>query len=281
MSPASQVDGPGRLPTFLIVGAMKSGTTSLLHYLGGHPDVFALPFESRFFDRRLDMGLAWYRAQFAPGAKARAVGESTPDYMYIPHVAPLLASTLPGVRLIAILREPAERAYSQYWHNRARGHEPMTFEEAVAAEPERLAGDGRGASRYSYVHRGMYVEQLQRLREHFSAEALKVVLFEDLRSDPTALVRDLLAFVGVHATEVPRAVGQAKNRFMTYRFPRLREPIRRLPAPLARVAGRLNVRYGAYPPMADATRAELRERFAPANAALAEWLGRDLDAWRR
>src|ERR671919_2133494 len=107
-----------RLPTFLVIGAMKSGTTALINSLGKHPDVFALPSEIHFFDRFHDRGLDWYRERFAKARGQGAVGESTPEYMYLPHARERIVRDLPGVQLIAILRNPVERAYSHYWHNR-------------------------------------------------------------------------------------------------------------------------------------------------------------------
>jgi hypothetical protein len=270
----------GVLPTFLVIGAQKSATTSVIHYLGGHPDVFALRDEVHFFDRNYDRGIDWYRHLFAGGEEARAVGESTPEYMYLEEVPARLAQHVPTARLVAILRNPVDRAYSQYWHNRTRGAEPLGFEDALRAEEERLAGgDPVSRSRYSYVDRGRYLQQLQRVCEHFPGDLVRVELFEDLQRDRPGVVRSLFRFLGLEEGIVPEGIDRARNRFVSFRSQRLRKPIRRLPGPLRRVAARLNIRYTEYPPLSPGVRARLLERFADDNRALASWLGRDLSLW--
>jgi Sulfotransferase domain len=272
--------GRGKPPTFLVIGAQKSATTSVVHDMGCHPEVFTLPQEVHFFVRRYERGLDWYRERFSGAGKARAVGESSPSYMYLENVAERIARDLPGARLIAVLRDPVDRAYSHYWHNRTRGHEDLGFAAAVAAEPERIRGaDVATRLRYSYLDRGRYLDQLRRVCHHLSRNALRVILFEDVRDDRLGTIRSLVRFVGVDETllrEVPR---KGKNRFMTFRSAGLRDPIRRLPEPLRKVAARLNTRYAEYPPMAPDLRRELVARFGDENEALAAWLGRDQSSW--
>jgi hypothetical protein len=279
--PASGVaERAGLLPTFLVIGAQKSATTSVIHYLGGHPDVFALRDEVHFFDRHYDRGIDWYRLRFAGGEEALEVGESTPEYMYFEEVPARMAQHVPAARLVAILRNPVDRAYSHYWHNRTRGVEPLAFEDALDSEEERLSGgDPVARSRYSYLDRGRYLPQLQRVREHFPGDLLRVELFEDLQRDRTAVVRSLYRFLGLEEGIVPEGIDRARNRFVSFRSQRLRKPIRRLPGPLRRVAARLNIRYTEYPSLPPAVRARLHERFADDNSALASWLGRDLSLW--
>ncbi|MGH2726565.1 MAG: sulfotransferase domain-containing protein, partial [Actinomycetota bacterium] len=123
-----------QLPNFLILGAMKAGTTSLAYWLGEHPDVFLAPGKELFFfnvPQRWELGVDWYRSQFAGSEGKIARGEATPGYLGHPQAAERIAATLPDVRLIALLRHPADRAYSQYWHNRATGTETRTFARMV------------------------------------------------------------------------------------------------------------------------------------------------------
>jgi hypothetical protein len=268
----------GRLPTFLVIGAQKSATTSAIRTLGRHPSVFALPREVHFFDRHYDRGIDWYRQRFAGAGGRPVVGESSPSYMYVEPAAERIARHLPRAHLVAILRNPVDRAYSHYWHNRTRGREDLEFREAIAAEPDRLAaGDPDVRARYSYLDRGRYLAQLRRMGEHFPRESLFVLLFEDLRDDPVTSMGSLYRFLGVEGTVIPPVA--VKNRFMTFRSSRLRPSIRRLPGPLRKAAARLNVRYGPYPPMPANIRGLLKERFREENGALARWLGRDLSAW--
>ena len=272
----------GRLPTFLVIGAQKSGTTSLVHYLNAHPDVFALQEEVHFFDRHWNLGPDWYRQRFVGATDEIAVGESTPEYMYARRVAARIAETLPEVRLIAILRDPVDRAYSAYWHNRTRGHEPLSFEAALDAEEERLReGDEEAGLRFGYVDRGRYAAQLRRVCERLPTAPLSVVLFERLRDHRVETVRSLYRFLGVDDSYVPPQIVEVKNRFVTYRSQRLRGPIRRLPRPLSQIAGRLNIRYAEYPPLARDVRARVVDRFREDNRDLGSWLGLDVSAWER
>src|ERR1051326_983405 len=116
-----------RLPTFLIIGAGRSGTTSLARYLGSHPHVFmARAKEMHFFDSD-SKTREWYRPRFAEARRQTAVGEATPNYLYEPAAIKRMAAIVPEARLIAILRDPVDRAYSHYWQNRSLGKETMTF----------------------------------------------------------------------------------------------------------------------------------------------------------
>jgi hypothetical protein len=267
-------------PSFLVVGAQKSGTTSLIHHLGAHPDVYVRRDEIHYFDRHADRGIEWYRSQFDGVEKERAAGESTPDYMYFEDMPQLMAEQLPGVRLVAILRDPTDRAYSHYWHNRTRGWEPLSFGDALDAEPDRLKSSNRRMrARYSYQDRGYYVRQLEVIRQHFPSDDLRVVLLDDLRDDPRAVIRVLYRFLGVDDSVVPPNIGSVNNPFRVARWRRLRRPIARLPMPARRLATRLNTRYVQYPPMDPGDRGRLRRTFAEEVHELATWLGRDLETW--
>ena len=242
------------LPTFLIVGAQKSGTTSLVHYLAAHPQVYARIDEVHFFDRNYERGLDWYSSQFED---AVVVGESSPEYMFRPEVPPRVAADLPGVKLVAILRDPVDRAYSHYWHNRTRGHEPLSFEAALDAEAD------REPDRYGYVARGRYHEQLER----FSAP-VHIVVAERMWRDGAAAMAPLHEYLGLTEPAPERALAGIRNPFIRFRSQRLRKPIRRLPGPLRRVAGKLNAKPAQYPPMPAGVRARLAAEFAESNAAL-------------
>jgi hypothetical protein len=274
-------DAGKRLPDYLLIGAQKSGTTSLAHYLGAHPDVFCVEREVHYFDRHLADGVDWYARHFARAPEGALLGEGTPEYMYEEAVPPRMAELVPGARLLVILRHPVDRAYSQFWHNRTRGHEHLEFEAAVAAEEERLraASTQRERSRFAYLDRGRYLHQLERVCRSFSREQLHVLLLDDLRRDRGGALRRTFEFLGVAPLDVPVAAAVEKNRFIEYRSQRLRPIIRKLPGPVQRVAGRANVRYAEYPRLDPELRARLAEGFVDDNAALATWLGRDLAEW--
>jgi len=159
------------LPDFLVIGAQKAGTTALYAYLRWHPGIAGPSWkEVSFFDRHWWRGEAWYRGQFPLRAGERLVGEASPSYLFHPLAPERARSLVPGAKLVALLRDPVDRAYSQYQHEVALGREPLSFEDALAAEEERtrgeaerLAADPRAFSRawwdHTYAARGRYAEQ--------------------------------------------------------------------------------------------------------------------------
>lgn len=273
--PSAETTAP--FPNFFIIGAMRSGTTALARYVGAHPDVYVAPEkEVHFFDRFYDRGLDWYRSRFAGAGAERAIGEATQTYMYLPEVLPRLAEAAPDARLIAILRNPVDRAYSHYWLNRSFRVETLDFRAATAAGLDRPV---RRRQDFAYVERGRYLVQLERVCEYFPRKALHVVLFEDLIHEPGETFASVCRFLDVDPEIRPSNLGDSINRHLEFRSLRLRSLSRRLPRPMGLVVGRLNARPVDYPPMDEAVRRELSQRFAEDNAHLAGWLGRDLSAW--
>jgi hypothetical protein len=197
------------LPDFLIVGAQRGGTTSLYRYLADHPDVLdPLYKEIQFFSNKWDRGLGWYRAHFNQKRRpAQQNFEASPYYLYHPHAPRRVAATVPEARLIALLREPGQRAYSHYLMNVALGVESLSFEDALDAEEERLAGEtermladetyqSRNHRLYSYIDRGRFADQLERW-EGASSNPMLVVMSEDLYRSPESTFERVLDFLGL------------------------------------------------------------------------------------
>jgi hypothetical protein len=199
-----------RLPAVLVIGAAKAGTSSLFYALKQHPG-FAEPTrkEINYFDVQYERGTAWYRAHFPLRWGDGAIsGEASPYYLYHPHAARRAAALVPHTKLIALLREPVDRAFSHYHHNRVRDREHLSFEEAVGREEERI-GDGwrrmladeqhddQDVRTYSYLARGRYAEQLDRWMEHFPSRQLLVLRSEDLYVDPPATFARVTDFLGL------------------------------------------------------------------------------------
>jgi hypothetical protein len=251
----------------------------LYKYLQPHPDVFMPRKEIHFFDRKWDRGLAWYATRFEGFAGQPAVGEATPTYIADPVALRRMAETIPDARLLAILRDPVERAYSHYWMEHARGRDPRTFEAAVADEFEQRSGSPRS----DYLARGRYLAQLEEVCTHFTRERLHVVLLDDLRERTRSTYAEVCRFLAIDDGFVPPRIGDRVNRFVSFRSMRLRALRRSLPSRfrIGRAIGRLNARGEPYPPMDERTRRELVEHFAPELDALAAWLDRDLSAWQR
>lgn len=271
-----------RLPDFLIIGSPKSGTTSLAAWLGAHPDVFVPPQkELHFFSRddRWALGPDWYASEFAPAGR-RLAGEATPNYLDDEAVAPRLADTVPDARLIAIVREPVERAWSHHCYDRDLGIDSTPFEQ--------IAAGAGGPDEHRYVRQGRYVRHLRRFADLVPREHTLVLLFDDLRDEPEATWRQVCSFLGISADPVPAAVGTVHNRHYTVRFPRVREAMvrwrawKRLPFGIAPRLDRLLRSERPYDELSPALREQLRATYAADNSDLAVWLRRALpEGWRR
>jgi hypothetical protein len=247
------------LPGFLVIGAQKAGTTALYAYLRQHPAITGPSWkEVSFFDRHYARGVAWYRGNFPNSLRARGdlVGEASPSYLFHPLAPERVAGLVPEAKLIALVRNPVDRAYSHYQHEVALGREPLSFEDALAAEHERLSGEeermvadpayfSHAWWNYTYRARGLYAEQLERWHAVFPREQLLVVPSDDLSADPGAAYARVLEFLGA----APHRLGS---------YPRVFER-----------------RYDA---MSPETRASLVAEFAEPNHRLYELLGRSL-AW--
>jgi hypothetical protein len=252
------------LPSFLIAGGQRCGTTSMYRALAAHPAVVKAVLHKgvHYFDVGYRHGFAWYRGHFplrrtgervsaAVGARAQTF-ESSPYYMYHPLAAERIAAALPEVRLVVLVRDPVERAYSQHAHEVARGFETVPdFGVALALEPARLAGEearlradpsyhSHSHQHHAYRERGRYVEHLERLADVFGRDRIHVVDSERFFAEPEPVYDGVLDFLGLPQLGYP-----AFERHNA----RPRSP---LPAPL---------------------RAELTGHFQPYDERLAAWLG--------
>jgi len=187
------------LPNFLVIGAMKSGTTSLARYLGAHPDGFVThDKEPDFFTRpdRYAMGLGWYESLFAEAGDAVACGEASTSYSKFPrfHDTPQrIAEALPDVRLLYVVRHPIDRIRSQYFHAVLRGKEARPLADVLAAMPQ-------------YVDNSRYGLQIAYYLEHFPREQLLVLTSDQLRNERVATIKRVYQFVGVDPEQVPAEV---------------------------------------------------------------------------
>jgi hypothetical protein len=266
-----------RLPNFVIIGAFRSGTTSLARNVGSHPQAFmAAQKEVRFFTDHYELGLDWYKRQFAGASNEPAVGEASPVYMYSGKAMARMAAAIPEARLVAILRNPIDRAYSHYWMMRSRGQEPLEFPDAIADELNRIiAGNGPPA----YLAYGRYLRHLRVVCEHFPRENLHVIVFERFRDDPVEHYRSLCRFLGVDDSFVPPNLEQPVNNFVRVRSTGLRVVSRRLFPPIRRVLDRVNVRPAKYPPLDQGVREALARELDQDNRDLASWLGLEHPLW--
>lgn len=272
-----------RPPDFLGIGAQRAGTTWLDALLRSHPALY-LPGrrkELHYFDEHYDRGPEWYARFFEEAPADALVGEITPRYLFDEKAAERIASDLPDARLIAVLREPVSRAYSQYALTVRDEAYAGTFERFLAEHPDALA-------------RGLYHYQLSRYSERFPRERVCVLVFEDVRRRPAQALAELGRFLGVDPAgfDTQRAAG-ARNAGRRARFARSYAAARRvgewlrehdLDAPV-NTAKRLGLArlFGSgdpLPGLAPKERVRLREHFARDSARLAADFGLDLEAWK-
>jgi len=247
-----------RLPDFLIIGAKKCGTTALYSYLTQHPRIVpAFKKEIYYFNAFHAKGANWYRSFFPTvfESKEHLTGEATPDYFFHPAAPDRIRAMVPEVRLIAILRNPVDRAYSFYNHNLRAGLETLSFEEAIDREPERLAGElekmkanpdhfSFAYMHHSYLTRGVYVDQLEDWTARFEKSQICVLNTDDLYHRPEETLTRALDFLGL-----PYAKPAAFKKLNAAPY---------------------------YPDMDPAMRKRLEQYFEPHNRKLYEFLGADL-----
>jgi len=248
------------MPGLLIIGAQKGGTTSLFNYLAEHPDVRTpLTKEIHFFDLHFGRGRTWYRGRFPYRRQLRdgvLTLDASPYYLTHPLAPARAAELLPNAKLVALLRNPIDRALSHYQHEVRGGRESLSFKEAIAREPERLAGEevrlandptyySFAHHRYSYLRRGVYVDQLRRWADHFPRSQLLILQSEAMFGDPHEVTGRVLEFLGLRSYRLPRY-----DRFYPGAYGR------DLPTELRRA---------------------LASFFAPYNQELYRWLGKEFD----
>ncbi len=190
-NPAVQKDEKvGRLlPNFLVIGAQRAGTSLLHRILQRHPEVY-VPWQRKelhYFDRHYDRGSDWYRSYFPPASRARryrALGEVTPNYLATPEAPARIHALLPSCRLVAILRDPVERAYSWYHYARHTRNERRDFETFLAQEPHVLEC-------------GLYHGHLQLYLGFFRRDSILVLIYEELIAEPSRELGKLGNFLGL------------------------------------------------------------------------------------
>ena len=297
-----------RLPTFLILGTSKGGSTSLYHYLAQHPDVImSEPKEPRFFHMEYDRGTDYYwRSYFAGYGGQKEIGDACTRNLYLPFVAPRVANTLPDARLFVLCRNPVERAISAYWDSHSHGVELLSFEaaieknlrrledgprfedEAEASLYARVASQGNAALQRAYgfyVEPGYYAEHIERYWALFGPDRMKIIFFEDLTRDAPGVVADAQRFLGLE----PRLLRDAKaqNRAMSRTAAKVVWTVGRLPGVgripsswRTEVKRRIAARFrGKKPEISAEVRRLLVEHFRPRNERLAQLTGRDLQYW--
>ncbi len=260
------------MPDFIIIGVARGGTTSLYNYLIEHPNIgSAAKKEVHFFDYHFQKGMSWYRGHFPYSMRKYyeenirkldfITGEASPYYMYHPYAPERVAKALPQVKLLVVLRNPIERAFSHYSWEVSWGNETLSFEEAIDREEERIQQDlpilahhyGHNHQHFSYISRGLYADQLETWFKFFPREQFLILKSEDMYAEPAAIYKQAIEFLGVPYV-VPKELAK---EYKQYNQPKQ--------------ASSTKVK------LKPATRERLVEYYKPHNERLSTLVGRDFD----
>ncbi len=283
------------LPNFLVIGAQRCATSWMYFCLKEHPDIF-LPFikEVHYFCDFYEKGFVWYERYFNICKGQKAIGEISPSYLYSEKAPERISRDLKDVRLIVCLRNPIDRAYSQYKKHLRAGTQTKSFEEAMEADPQ-------------YIERGYYFQQISRYLEFFPREKLLILFYDDLMNNPLVFLKNIFSFLEVDANFVPSSCNKTipserlksaysyihNVSFFLQSKMNLSKLINYLKKPLLlKILDKFftsKVAYSMIPrdntdklkvnPMNEKTRKKLQRVFYDENRKLADYVGRDLSSW--
>ena len=293
------------LPDFFILGAAKAGTTSLFELLKLHPDVFmSSPKEPFFFEYEYEKGLGFYsRTYFRGWNGQKRIGEARVSHLLLPFVPGRIRASRPEARLIAILRDPVERAFSHWWMKYSRGFESLSFEDALSENLQRiesgedLSGESgerlwrsritpgkRGVNLPVYLDAGYYAQQLERYFATFDQDQICVFFFEDLLHRPHLVIDRMAGFLELDRAGFPSRLPKENTA-----APAVLRPLHLIDRRVgfSKILGQGLVRRvkGAFrfacktPRMKPETREFLCNHYRPHNQRLSELLGRSFDHW--
>lgn len=203
----------------IIIGAQRCGTTSLFEYLSAHPDILpASRKEVHYFDNNFDKGNKWYSDFFPSSVSGKLRLEASPYYIFHPHVAARIADNTPDIKLILLIRDPVERAYSHFKLIKKLGREPLTFVEALEQEKARLEPEidrmhkdpsysSPAHQNWSYISRGHYQNQIDHWEHYFSNGELLILKMEELASQPNAILKTVTEHLKIEPlTSIPNKI---------------------------------------------------------------------------
>lgn len=303
---SEQQNNSRTMPNFLIIGAGKAGTSSIYYYLQQHPQVYMSPLkEPKFFalegeplnfqgpdrdivNRNSVNNLEAYQNLFRAVSTEIAIGEASPLYLYSPKAPARIKHYLPEAKLIAILRNPVERAFSSFTHLLREGYENLSFEQALVVEENRI--QKKWAPLWHYTQKGYYYEQLKRYFDIFDRGQIQVYLYEDLQANSTNVIQNIYNFVGVDNTFIPdlsrkNVSGTPKSRIVHDLFTKdnliksLLKPF--FPKQLRRNIADITIRQnlGSKPMLSYETRHKLLQLYREDILQLQDLIQRDLSAW--
>ncbi len=275
------------LPNFIIAGAEKSGTSSLSFYLSEHPDIYVPAVkEQHFFDKKENYkkGLDWYQKQFDGWNGEKAAGECTPFYMYDEECPLKIIKGFPEIKIIFILRNPVDRAYSNYWHQVQGGKELHCFETALKIEKKRIKKSRYHNFTYSYIQKGFYSVQIERFLKFFKADQILILKFEELKNNPQKVMNKMYSFLGVELIENQNNIGNVKNKSVLPASKLVQFAAREVfgKTILFKAIAKANLIFGEkeYPPMKEDTRKMLVDFYSKDVEKLENISGLSFESWK-
>lgn len=289
----------GAMPNLFVVGAAKSGTTSLYHYLDQHPEVYMSPVKEPHWFSRVEpnpdqlvdavTSEEQYLGLFRGRREEPVVGEASPSYLWDVAAPRRIQEAVPQARIVVVLRHPVDRAYSHYAMDVADGKQTLPFMEALRRDLQ-SENKGWGVS-HLYVELGFYAEQLRRYLGVFTSTQVKVLFYEDLQESPEGFLASLLNFIGVDSNHA--AAIDTGRRYKEHLAPRNRWTKRVLRSPRSRSLGKVLVPRstrnwvrdnlllgkGAKPAIDPNARQFLMALYRPSIGELQEITGRNLEHW--
>jgi hypothetical protein len=281
-----------KLPDFFIGGVPKAGTTALWQYLGEHPEIYmGVEKEPFFFTNRWDRGFEWYESLYPSPGDAKLIGDGSINLIYSTKAPARLVEHTPRAKIIFLLRNPIERAFSDYWFAISKGEEPYTrfgFSELIRAKDEPF--------HKVFMGFGHYASGLERYAETLSPEQVKVVIYDDFQARTEAVVLELFEYLEVPAA--PVRIEKQHNVTQHPRFPRLYQQLSKLKAPARKLLS--TQAYGLTEPLRRAISSRMlsadrehRPVMTPEDreyllryydqeiSRIEDYTGRDLSHWRK
>jgi hypothetical protein len=287
-----------KLPNTIIIGAQKAGTTSLFNGIGQHPDIFAEPSmkDFPFFsdDRYFNKGLKWFSDHFKGQKNQKVIAHGAVIYIYhYDYVAKRLHDYNKDLKILLILRNPVERAYSAFWFARKMNLEAISnFDEAIKNELELSKRERREKPVLSYINRGYYYDQLAHYYKYFNKNQIKVLIFENFMDDKKGHMKEVFRFLEVDETFIPdykklnaSGIPRFKNIDLVWKNPIFQSTFKKLLPynlrfKLREKINKLNVKTIDYPSIDKETRSKLMAMYEDDIAKLSELLKEDLSIWK-
>jgi hypothetical protein len=284
------------LPNFLVIGAEKSATTWLYNRLKEHPDIF-MPetkeihffnkYDSNFNEKDIfnENNLGYYKKFFKRFNGEKAIGEVTPMYLCDPYAPKRIKQILPKVKLIAILRNPIDRAYSHYWMAKSKGHTDLNFKKIVENKEDK------------FIKRGLYFNQLKKYYDLFDQCQIKIIIFSEIKKNEELVLKDIYNFLDVNSDFITENLNNRENSSSKYRskflvnFISRTSDLFRLKLKMGFIINflkkigvadfikNINKESYNYPKMKDEYREKLIDYYKKENYRLSKLINKNLDYW--